>query len=365
MNIPFVDLVAQYQTIKPEIDAAIAGCLGTASFIAGEKVRQFEDAFARFVGVRHCIGTGNGTDSIEILLKAMGMGSGNEVIVPALTWISTSEAVSSVGARPVFVDIHPDFYTIDTSRIEEKITARTKAIIPVHLYGLPAAMDELMRIASKHELLVLEDCAQSHGAVFKERKTGTFGQAASFSFYPGKNLGAYGDAGAMLCNDDRLAEQARMLGNHGQFGKHDHRIEGRNSRMDAMQAAVLTVKLKYLEAWNEKRIKAAQRYSALLKSSSVILPQTPAGSKHVFHLFVVRVKERDRALRVLESKGVSCGIHYPKALPFLKPYRYLNAGEVDFPVAAQVQDEILSLPMFPEITDERIEYVCETLRQAI
>lgn len=357
MQIPFVDLKAQYLGIKDEIDIVIAQTLQNTAFIGGQPVKQFEKAFSEYLGVQHCIGCANGTDAIEILLKAMNIGEGDEVIVPAISWISTSEAVSSVGATPVFVDIEPDFYTIDPGKIEEKITSRTKAIIPVHLYGQVANMPAIMDIAKKCQLKVLEDCAQAHGACIEGKTVGTWGACASFSFYPGKNLGAYGDAGAMVTNDEHLAQRARRIANHGQLSKHDHQIEGRNSRLDALQAAILAVKLQYLEAWTQKRIQNAQLYTRLLSDTSVITPSVRQNSKHVYHLYVIRSAKRDKLKEYLKTQGIASAIHYPTPLPFLPCYASFNHSTDDFPIAAQYQTEILSLPMYAELTSNQINTI--------
>ncbi|MFN3426396.1 MAG: DegT/DnrJ/EryC1/StrS family aminotransferase [Candidatus Thermochlorobacter sp.] len=361
MKVPFVDLKAQYHTLKAEIDQAIANVIAETAFISGKYAKAFEEAFAQYLGVKHCISCANGTDSLEILLKAMGIGQGDEVIVPANSWISTSEAVSNIGATPVFVDILPDYYTIDPSKIEEKITPRTKAIIPVHLYGLPAEMDEIMAIARKHQLKVMEDCAQSHGATYKGKMTGTFGDCASFSFYPGKNLGAYGDAGAMVTSDDEIARIARLIANHGQPKKNEHEIEGRNSRLDGMQAAVLSVKLPHLEKWTEARRHNAALYKKYLSDLGIILPKEPAYSRHVYHLFVVRVANREQVIERLKAEGVETGIHYPTPLPLLKAYQRFGYTAQDFPVAASQMYQLLSLPMYPELTEEMIEHVAKVL----
>lgn len=361
MQIPFVDLKAQYLSIKDEMDTAIAQILQNTAFIGGEPVKRFEKAFTKYLGIQHCIGCANGTDAIEILLKAMSIGQGDEVIVPAISWISTSEAVSSVGATPVFVDIEPDFYTIDPSKIKEKITPNTKAIIPVHLYGQAANMPAIMEIAQKHQLKVLEDCAQAHGASIEGKTVGTWGDCASFSFYPGKNLGAYGDAGAMVTNNELLAQQARRIANHGQLTKHDHQIEGRNSRLDALQAAILTVKLQYLENWTQKRIQNAQLYRDLLSDATVVTPNVRQNSQHVFHLYVIRSSKRDELKEYLKSQGIASAIHYPTPLPFLPCYASFNHSTDDFPIAAQYQGEILSLPMYAELSKEQIQYVTKTL----
>ena len=361
MTIPFVDLKAQYNSIKEEMDTAIHAVIDNTAFVAGHYASLFEQQFADFIGVKHCIGCANGTDSLEMLLKAMGVGPGDEVIVPAISWISTSEVVSTVGATPVFVDVHPQYYTIDIDKIEEKITSKTKAIIPVHLYGQPVDMPRLMQLARKHHLKVLEDCAQAHGAQINGQMIGTFGDCASFSFYPGKNLGAYGDAGGMVTNNDEIAKIARMIGNHGQQGKHNHLMEGRNSRLDGLQAAVLSVKLKYLHQWTEGRIVNANKYSELLKNAEVTIPTVIEGGKHVFHLYVIRTQNRDAVMQYLKDAGIGVAIHYPTALPLLKCYESRGYTKEDFPVAYAVTQEIISLPMYAELSDKHIQEVTKLL----
>lgn len=361
MIVPFVDLNAQYLKIKKDIDGAIKKVLDHSSFVGGSIVTDFEQAFAHYIGLDHCVGCGNGTDAIEIILKALGVGEGDEVIVPACSWISTSEAITTVGAKPVFADVLPNLYTIDPNDIVRKISPKTKGIIPVHLYGLPAEMDEIMEIASAYKLFVLEDCAQAHNARYKGKKVGTFGIASTFSFYPGKNLGAYGDAGAMLTNDTDLADKCRMIGNHGQQGKHNHLEEGRNSRLDTLQAAILSAKLPYLDQWSEERFSRALVYNQHLIHNDIMIPIVPDYSKHVFHLYVIQVKQRERIMEALKKKDIQTAIHYPTPLPFLKAYHYLHHVPEDFPVAAQQMDNILSLPMFPELTDEQISYVCNVV----
>lgn len=360
--IPFVDLKAQYLAIKNDVNRAIQDVLENANFVGGKFVKDFEDSFASFIGVKHCIACGNGTDSIEILLKAMNIGQGDEVIVPAISWISTAEAVSNIGATPVFVDIEDHFYCINPDLIEEKINEKTKAIIPVHLYGQPADMPRIMQIAEKYNLKVLEDCAQAHGAEIAGKKIGTWGDCASFSFYPSKNLGAYGDAGAMLTNNDEIAETARRIANHGQIAKHDHEIEGRNSRLDVLQAAILSAKLPYLNKWTENRIQNALLYTELLKKSNIKTPQVRPESKHVFHLYVIRTNNRDELQKQLQQEGIQTAIHYPQALPFLKCYQNRAFLPTDFPTAFRFQKEILSLPMYAELSREHIEYVVNKIQ---
>lgn len=361
MRVPILDLNAQYNSIKDEVDHALRAVLESGWFVGGDPVRNFENEFAAAHSVPHCIGCGNGTDALEILLKAMGIGPGDEVIVPALTWISTAEAVSSVGAKPVFVDIEPIYFSLDVLQIEQKITHSTKAIIPVHLYGHPADMPAIMAIAEQYRLLVIEDCAQAHFAAINSKRVGCWGHAAAFSFYPTKNLGAYGDGGCMLVREDGLAERVRRLANHGQLKKNDHPFEGRNSRLDTLQAAVLSVKLRHLAKWNELRILRAARYHYLLKNSSFLLPQTRKDALHVFHLFVIRIKNRASAIQYLRDHGIETAVHYPCALPFLPAYNSYGFKKNDFPAAARVQEEVLSLPMYSEISDEAIDYVGQHL----
>ena len=361
MKIPFVDLKSQYLSIKEEVDSAIQEVINNTAFVGWQTVKNFEEAFARYSGATHAVGCANGTDAIEIALKAMGIQPGDEVIVPACTWISTAESVSAIGAIPVFADVLPGLYTIDPEDIERKLTPRTKAIIPVHLYGLPAEMDEVMHIADKHGLMVMEDCAQAHGATYKGKKVGTFGQAGSFSFYPGKNLGAYGDAGAMITDDVGIAETMRIICDHGQKGKHNHLVEGRNSRLDGIQAAVLKVKLNHIEKWTDARHGNARYYNERLADAWLVTPVIPDYTRHVFHLYVVQIENREQIMKLLGEKGIATGIHYPTPLPYLKAYEKFGHQPGDFPVSESQKDKILSLPMFPELTREQIDYVCDAL----
>jgi dTDP-4-amino-4,6-dideoxygalactose transaminase len=361
MHVPFVDLKAQYLSIKAEIDTAIHTVLEDTSFIGGPYVEAFSSSFAKTYGVEHCIPVANGTDAIYIVMKMLGIGAGDEVITVANSWISTSETISQTGARPVFVDIEPEYFTIDPSKIEEKITSRTKAIIPVHLYGHPAQMDTIMELAARYNLAVVEDCAQAHFSEYKGKRTGTFGIAGTFSFYPGKNLGAYGDAGCIITNDAALAQKCRMYANHGALVKHQHQMEGINSRLDSLQASILSAKLAHLASWTEARINNARAYAQQLHSSSLQLPKVAAETRHTFHLYVVRTKHRDQLQQYLKSKGIETAIHYPAILPLLPAYQYLGYSATDFPVAYAYQQEILSLPMYPELSQEQIAYVAEAI----
>lgn len=363
MKIPFVDLKAQYRAIKDKIDGAIQLVIDETAFIKGKYVEKYEKEYAEKYGVKHCIGVANGTDAIYVSLKALGIGAGDEVITVANSWISTSETISQAGALPVFVDIDPDYYTIDYRLIEDKITPRTKAIVPVHLFGQPAEIEKIKQTCEKHNLHLVEDCAQAHFAEYKGQKVGTFGVAGAFSFFPGKNLGAYGDAGAIISNDDDFAVKARMYANHGALIKHQHQIEGINSRLDGMQAAILSVKLKHILEWNDKRLKNATLYNKLLANvDGIVTPQIRENAKHVFHLYVIRATNRKGLQKYLTESGISTGIHYPTPLPLLPAYKYLNHKPSDFPVANDYMDKILSLPMFPEMAEEQLQYVAEKIR---
>ncbi len=366
MKVPFVDLKAQYQAHKTEIDAAIREVIETTAFIGGKGVKQFEDDFARAFGVKHCVSCGNGTDAIYIVLKMLGIGPGDEVITTAASWISTSETVGQTGAVPVFVDVD-EHYNIDPERIGRAITSRTKALLPVHLYGQAARMDAIGALARDRDLVLLEDCAQSHFSTFGGKKVGTFGTAATFSFYPGKNLGAYGDAGAIVTNDDALAAKFRAYANHGALVKHEHEMEGINSRLDGMQAAVLRAKLPHLAAWTTKRQAVARRYDAQLAAiSQLALPKVATGATHVYHLYVVRTSQaadRDRLRTFLQERGIETGIHYPTALPFLGAYRARAHRAEEFPNAYRNQSSIISLPIFAEMTDAMVDHVAESITE--
>lgn len=363
MKVPFVDLHLQYLNIKKDIDEVINTVLAKTAFVRGPFVEAFERAFAEKCGAKHCISVANGTDAIFITLKMLGIGPGDEVITTANSWIATSETISLTGATPVFVDVELDSYCMNSELIENKVSEKTKAILPVHLYGQPAQMDVISGICERHGLLLVEDCAQAHFAEFNGRKVGTFGIAGTFSFYPGKNLGAYGDAGAIITDDDELAVKVRMLANHGSLKKHEHEIEGVNSRMDGIQAAVLGVKLPHIYDWNRRRYENAMVYSEMLSNvGDVVIPAIRRGAKHIFHLYVIRTSRRDELQRHLRERGVATGVHYPTALPFLKAYERLHHRPQDFPNAYHYQSEILSLPMFPELTHEQINYVVSTMQ---
>lgn len=364
MEISFVDLKAQYAEIKDEIDNAMKTVIDDVSFIGGKKVTAFEQNFASYIGVKLCIGVANGTDAIFIALRGLGIKGGDEVITVANTFIATSEVITMTGARVVFIDCGEKTYNIDVNQIEKAITSRTRAIIPVHLFGQPADMDQILAIARKYNLFVIEDAAQAHGAEYKNRKIGTFGDCACFSFYPGKNLGAYGDGGAIVTNNEALAQKMRMFANHGRIEKYNHEFEGINSRLDSLQAAILEVKLKYLDRWNTQRMTIAKIYSQGLKDI-IITPFVLPDVKHVYHLYVVRVKNRAKVMELLKGKGIFTGIHYPIPLPFLKAYNYLGHKPEDFPNAFTIKDEILSLPIHGSMSEEQAWYVVEQLKKIV
>ncbi|OGZ11350.1 MAG: erythromycin biosynthesis sensory transduction protein eryC1 [Candidatus Lloydbacteria bacterium RIFCSPHIGHO2_02_FULL_54_17] len=366
MHIPLVDLGAQYRSIKNEIDAAIANVIARSAYVGGTFVEQFEREFAAAVGAKHCIGVGNGTDALLITLKALGVGAGDEVIVPANTFIATAEVVSALGAHVVFVDVREDDFCLDVDLVRKKITKKTKVIIPVHLYGMPASMDQLLALAREHGILILEDTAQAHLATYNKRTVGTLGVAGTFSFYPGKNLGAYGDAGAIVTNDGELATKCRMFANHGRAKdeKYDHQIEGCNSRLDGLQAAVLSVKLKHLPEWTKKRRAVAKKYTELLRDvPELVPPKTFAERESAYHLYVVRAKERDALRMHLKEEGIEAGVHYPIGLPYLNAYRHLELNKPDdFPVTYRLQSEILSLPIYAELSDPDLLRITDTIK---
>ena len=364
MKIPFVDLQAQYQSIKTEIDNAISQVITETAFIGGKYVNQFEKQFAELYGIKHCISCANGTDSLYILMKMLGIGAGDEVITVANSWISSAETISQTGAKPVFVDIDPNFYTIDETLIEEKINENTKAIIPVHIQGQMCNMDRIMEIAKQYNIPVIEDCAQSHFSSYNNKRAGTIGIAGSFSFYPGKNLGAYGDAGCIITNDDKLAEDCKRYARHGALIKHQHTIEGINSRLDGLQASILSAKLPHILDWTKMRQTNASYYNQVLSDiDEVCLPKVRPHTTHTYHLYVVRVQRRNELADFLKLKGIETAIHYPTPLPFLEAYQYLGHNKNDFPVSEAYQHQILSLPLYPELTKEMMDFVSNTIKE--
>lgn len=364
-KIPLVDLHAQYESIKPEIDAAIQRTIDRTAFILGPEAKQFEDRFAEFCGVKHAIGLDSGTAALHLALIALNIGAGDEVITTAHTFVATSEPISLVGARPVFVDIDPRTYNMDPHQLEAAITPRTKAIIPVHLYGQPAEMDLILDIARKHNIPVIEDAAQAHGATYRDRKIGTLATMACFSFYPGKNLGAYGDAGALTTNDDDLNKKIRMLRDHGRTTKYEHEITGYGYRLDGIQGAILDAKLKHLPDWNAARRSHADYYTELLSNvdDSIVTPYEPSHLKSVYHLYVIRTRKRDELLQYLKTQDIEAGIHYPVPLHMQPVYKNLGYHPGDFPQTEQASREILSLPLYPELSHAQMEHVVETMRQ--
>jgi dTDP-4-amino-4,6-dideoxygalactose transaminase len=363
MKVPFSDLAIQYKALKPEIDKGIAEVLDSGYFIGGSPVKLFEESFSALCRVKNCVAIGNATDGLFLSLKALGIGPGDEVITPAWSWISTAEVITLTGATPIFADVDSKFFTVTEKDIKVKITSRTRAVIIVHLYGQVAEVNEIKALCNSSNLLLIEDCSQAHLSSEHDVMAGSTGDCGVFSFYPTKNLGAFGDAGCVITNQDPLAEKIRRLANHGGLSKDDHQIEGFNSRMDTMQAAILNVKLKYLPDWNARRIKNAQLYFENLSGiESLSLPGIRKDTVHTFHLFVMKLEQRDELKSFLESKGVQTLVHYPKALPFEPAYDYLSHNVDDFPVSAQLQRTVLSLPVAPEISEEQILYVCRMIK---
>ena len=362
MIIPLVDLKRQFNSIEKEIAEAMARVFEDSTFILGKEVEMFEQEFARYVGVKFAIGVGSGTDALHLALRAIGVGPGDEVITAPNSFIATALAISYAGAKPVFVDIDPETHNIEPSKIEEAITNRTKAIIPIHLYGHPADIGTIVDIARTFQIKVIEDACQAHGAEFRSKKVGSIGDIGCFSFYPAKNLGAYGDGGMVVTNNTDVVDKLRMLRNCGERKKYHHDIKGINSRLDNIQAAILRVKLRKLDKWNDNRRTAAQMYNELLDNLNVIIPSEKANVKHVYHLYVIHVSRRDELLNYLKSKGIYASIHYPIPIHLQKAYLDLNHTVGAFPVSEGYSKEIISLPMFPELSAEHIEYITSQIR---
>lgn len=358
-SVPFAKLNYMHDEIRVELDEAIKKVLDSSWYIGGPEVSNFEDNFAKYCGTKHCVSVGNGLDGISLSLRAIGVGVGDEVIVPSHTYIATALAVSHLGAVPVFVEVKETDFNIDASKLEEKITSKTKAIIAVHLYGQLADMDPIMKIAKKHKIMVIEDAAQSHGATYKGKKAGEIGDIASFSFYPGKNLGAMGDAGCVTTNDDELARDVRMLSNYGSEKKYVHSLKGVNSRLDELQAAILDVKLKYLDKWNKERQRISERYLAEINNKELVLPIVEKDKTHVWHLFVVRVKDREDFMSYLKTFNIDCLIHYPTAMH--KQEAYAEYSNLSLPVAEILAKEVVSLPLYYGMTDDQVSYVIEKI----
>lgn len=356
MKVPFLDLKAQYETIKEEISIEIEKVLESTAFAGGPFVKAFEDAFAEFCQCKYCAGVGNGTDALWAALIALGVGPGDEVITVPNTFIATVEAISFSGAKPVFVDIEQKTYNMNPDLLEHAITPRTKAVIPVHLFGHMADMDPIMRVAKRHNLFVIEDASQAHGAEYKGRKAGSVGDIGCFSFYPGKNLGAYGEAGAIVTNDQQLYDRIKMFRDHGQSKKYYHEMIGWNARMDGIQGAVLGVKLKYLPGWTEAR----RRNAAV---DDIITPVESENAKHVYHIYPILVKNRDALIAHFDASGISCGIHYQVPVHLTEAYKFLGHKKGDFSVAEQCADKVVSLPMYPEQRKEQIHYVVDSIAE--
>jgi dTDP-4-amino-4,6-dideoxygalactose transaminase len=364
MHIPFVDLRAQYQTIKSEIDTAMREVLDACAFAGGPFVEAFEVDFARFCGSGFAVGVSNGTEALWLALHALGIGPGDEVITVPNTFIATAEAISFCGARPVFVDIDEKTYGMDPALLESAITPRTKAVIPVHLFGQMVDMDPILAVSGQHGLPVIEDASQAQGAEYKGKCAGSLGAAGCFSFYPSKNLGAFGEAGAVVTSDRELAAKLRVLRDHGQAARYHHRVVGWNARMDGLQGAILKVKLKYLSAWNESRLRNALLYHSLLAGvNGIVTPAVNEDAKHVFHIYAVRTDKRDALMKHLEQRSVGCGIHYPVPIHLQQAYDFLGLGKGTFPVAERCAEELLSLPMFPELTELQVRYVVDQIEQ--
>jgi len=366
VKVPFVDLQTQYRSLAGEIVPAVMDIMENTAFILGRAVETFEKEFAAYVGATRCVSVASGTDALYVALRALSIGPGDDVLLPTNTFIATAVAVSQVGARPVFVDIHPDTYNIDADQLADRLTPNTRAIIPVHLYGQAADMDAVLTFAEKHGLDVVEDACQAHGAVHKGRKCGTMGAVGCFSFYPGKNLGAYGDGGAVTTMDEGIAEKLLLLRNYGQKEKGHHLVLGGNSRLDGIQAAVLNVKLKYLQEWTQARVRNAGLYEKYLAGIDEV--STPAFDKtaefsHVFHLYVIRAQRRDELIERLEEKEIACGIHYPVPIHLTGAYEDLGYTNGDFPNAEAAAREIVSLPMYAELTEEQIRFVADTVKE--
>lgn len=366
MKIPFVDLKTQYQSLRPEVDEAMQSVLDRTAFIMGPEVAAFEKSFADYLGVKHVVGVGSGTAALRLALEALGVGPEDEVITVPDTYFATCEAISHVGAEVRFVEADPKTYNLDPTKLEAAVTRRTKAILPVHLYGQPADMAPILEIARRNNLYVVEDAAQAHGAIYQGQKVGTFGDIACFSFYPGKNLGAYGDGGAVVTDDDQIDARLRLLRNHGQEVKYEHLVVGYCDRLDNLQAAVLGVKLPHLDSWNEQRRSRAAIYDECLQNvPGVVTPHVSDDCEHVYHLYVIRVTDgrRDALQNYLQEVGVATGLHYPIPVHLQQAYTGMGHKKGDFPISEQLAAQGLSLPMFAELSDEEAVYVADKIRE--
>lgn len=363
MNVPYLDLQAQYKTIKPEIDAAIARVLDTSAYVLGPAVREFEVGFARCCGTEHCTAVNSGTSALLLALKALNIGPGDEVVTSAHTFVATVAAIAESGARPVLVDVDPNSRNMDPMLLPMVLSTRTRAIVPVHLYGRVADMDLIMRLAEKYDIPVVEDAAQAHGATYKNRRAGSLGKVAAFSFYPGKNLGAYGEGGAVTTSDPSLDRKLRMLRDHGSEKKYYHEVLGYNARMDGIQGAVLGVKLKYLDQWNAARVRVAGWYDELLAGSPITLPSPDLNGDQVYHLYVIETERRNDLQQFLTEGGITTLIHYPLPVHRQRGFDFLGYGKGEFPVAEGLSERVLSLPIYPELSREQVEYVAAKIRE--
>jgi dTDP-4-amino-4,6-dideoxygalactose transaminase len=366
MKVPFLDLKSHHAPMLEEINGAIREVIDSAAFAGGPFVTRFEEDFAVYCDCQHAVGVGSGTEALWFALLALGVEAGDEVITVPNSFMATAEAITYCGAKPVFVDVDERTYNMDPAGLEEVVTARTKAIIPVHLFGQPADMDPIMKFARKRGLFVIEDAAQAHGAVYKGRKVGTLGDAACFSFYPGKNLGAFGEAGAVVTDNDELQDKVRILRDHGQTRKYHHSMIGWNGRMDGIQGAVLQIKLRHLEKGNQLRQSHAEHYNAALRNiEEIVLPFCPSNVTPVYHIYAIRVQNRDEVVHSLTQEGIGSGVHYPVPIHLQKAYRSLGHGPGSFPIAEKCAAEFVSLPMFPELTSEQVDYVVQGVTQVV
>lgn len=362
MKINFVDLGKQYKEIKDEVDPQILKVIQSSQFILGNKCSEFEEKFARFIGTKYALGVGNGLSALELGMRSLGIGSGDEVLTPANSFIASSSSISFTGAKPVLVDCLEDTFNMDVDLAEKLITKRTKAIMPVHLYGQVADMDKIIKLAKKYHLYIVEDACQAHGASFKSKMAGSFGDVSAFSFYPGKNLGAYGDGGMVVTNNKETFNKVKLLRNYGQEEKYKHIALGWNSRLDNLQAAVLLIKLRKLKQWNAKRLANAKLYNTLLENTPVIVPKLFPEFEHTFHLYVTRVNQREELAQYLHSNGISNQMHYPIPIHLQPAYKNLGYKKGDFPITEKLAAEILSLPMYPELKSSEIQYICQKIK---
>ncbi|MCL6471235.1 MAG: DegT/DnrJ/EryC1/StrS family aminotransferase [Firmicutes bacterium] len=365
MSIPLLDLQAQYSSIKDEVESAVLDVLRSGRYILGPKVKEFEAAIADYCGAKYAVGVANGTDALVLSLEASGIGPGDEVITSPFTFFATAESISRLGAKPVFIDIDPQTYNLDVEQIEAKITARTKAIMPVHIFGQPAEMDTIDDIAQRHGIKVIEDACQAIGAEYRGRKVGSLGSVACFSFFPSKNLGAAGDGGAVVTNDKELADKVRLLRQHGSNKKYHHSLMGYNSRLDELQAAILLVKLKHIDRWNNARRQKAKYYDKLFADTKIITPSSPEHVKHVYHLYIIKVPNRERIETALKENGIGHGVYYPVPLHLQEVYKDLGYTEGDLPVSEAASKQTIAIPLYPELEESDMEIIADIIKRAV